>query len=194
MLELYEIGREFQNGAVKTAALDGITLSFRARGMAAVLGPSGSGKTTFLNVIGGIDQADCGTMIYRGRNTDEFSDKEWDVYRSHRVGFVFQNFNLIDHLTVEENISLAMMFSGMPAWSGRTGCRMCGQLRFRNSSIGALRMSYGSSEGCGFARAIVTVRNTAVVMTDRSLDNEPVRNYAASAERIQKAACNCRNA
>lgn len=175
MLELYEIGREFQNGAVKTAALDGITLSFRARGMAAVLGPSGSGKTTFLNVIGGIDQADCGTMIYRGRNTDEFSDKEWDVYRSHRVGFVFQNFNLIDHLTVEENISLAMMFSGMPASERKNRV----QNVLEQLSLQELKhrrppeMSYGQQQKAAVARAIVT--DPEILLCDEptgSLDNE----------------------
>jgi len=175
MLELYEIGRVFQSGAAAVTALDGITLSFRAKGMAAILGPSGSGKTTFLNIIGGIDQADRGTMIYRGHNTDEFSDKEWDDYRSHRIGFVFQNFNLIGHLTAEENVTLAMMFSGTP-FSER---KMTAQKVMEQLSILDLAkrrptdMSYGQQQKVAIARALVT--DPEILLCDEptgSLDNE----------------------
>ena len=113
MLVLKDIAKDYQAGDTKVEALRGIDLQFREREFAAILGPSGCGKTTLLNIIGGLDQYSRGDLIINGRSTKGFKDSDWDTYRNHSVGFVFQSYNLIPHQTVLSNVELALTLSGV---------------------------------------------------------------------------------
>ena len=113
MLQLKNIKKSYLSGLNKVNALDGVNISFRDSEFVAVLGPSGSGKTTLLNVIGGLDRYDSGDLVINSRSTKEYSDKDWDGYRNHSVGFVFQNYNLIPHQSVLSNVELALTLSGV---------------------------------------------------------------------------------
>ena len=113
MLELKNIVKTYKAGDTEVTALDGVSLSFRNSEFVSVLGPSGCGKTTLLNVIGGLDRYDSGDLVINGRSTKEFSDKDWDAYRNHSVGFVFQSYNLIPHQSVLANVELALTLSGV---------------------------------------------------------------------------------
>ncbi len=113
MLELKNIKKSYLSGLNKVHALDDVSISFRDNEFVAVLGPSGSGKTTLLNIIGGLDRYDSGDLVINSRSTKEYSDKDWDGYRNHSVGFVFQNYNLIPHQSVLANVELALTLSGV---------------------------------------------------------------------------------
>ena len=113
MLTLKRIEKDYQTGDTKVEALRGIDLEFRACEFAAILGPSGCGKTTLLNIIGGLDQYSRGDLIVNGRSTKQFRDNDWDTYRNHSIGFVFQSYNLIPHQTVLSNVELALTLSGV---------------------------------------------------------------------------------
>ncbi len=113
MLELKDIRKIYQNGDVETRALDGVSLTFGNSEFVAVLGPSGCGKTTLLNIIGGLDRYTSGDLVINGTTTKDFKDREWDAYRNHSVGFVFQNYNLIHHISILENVELGMTLSGV---------------------------------------------------------------------------------
>ena len=113
MLILKNITKEYASGDMKVEALRGIDLTFGESEFAAVLGPSGCGKTTLLNIIGGLDRYTSGDLIIRGKSTKEFTERDWDTYRNHSVGFVFQSYNLIPHQTVLANVELALTLSGV---------------------------------------------------------------------------------
>lgn len=114
MLQLKDITKTYQHeGGASTAALRGISLSFRPSEFVAILGPSGSGKTTLLNVIGGLDHYDSGDLIISGQSTKNFKETDWDAYRNNSVGFVFQSYNLISHLSILANVELGMTLSGV---------------------------------------------------------------------------------
>jgi putative ABC transport system permease protein len=113
-LTLDNIHKSYRNGQV-VAALRGVSLRFGQAEFVAIVGPSGCGKTTLLNVIGGLDHYDQGDLVIGGRSTNWFKDAEWDAYRNHAVGFVFQSYNLISHLTVQRNVELALALSGVSA-------------------------------------------------------------------------------
>ena len=113
MLELNEIRKEYVTESNTTIALKGVSIKFRQNEFVSILGPSGCGKTTLLNIIGGLDRYTSGDLIINGKSTKEYSDKDWDVYRNHTIGFVFQTYNLIMHLNVEENVELALTLSGI---------------------------------------------------------------------------------
>ena len=113
MLELKDIRKVYRVGELETRAVDGITVSFREKEFVAVLGESGSGKTTFLNIIGGLDRYDDGELIIKGKSTKNFKEREWDAYRNNSVGFVFQSYNLITHLSIVTNVELGMTLSGV---------------------------------------------------------------------------------
>ena len=120
MLELKGITKVYNVGGVHQKVLKGINLNFRQSEFAAILGPSGSGKTTLLNIIGGLDEYDSGTLKINEVSTKDFRDKDWDAYRNHRIGFVFQSYNLIPHQTILNNVRLALTLSGI---SKREGIR-----------------------------------------------------------------------
>lgn len=113
MLSLREIVKTYRSGDTVVSALRGITLDFRKNEFVSILGPSGCGKTTLLNVIGGLDRYDSGDLVIDGRSTKEYRDADWDTYRNHSIGFVFQSYNLITHQTVLSNVELALTLSGV---------------------------------------------------------------------------------
>ena len=113
MLKLSNIVKHYALGDLQIQALKGIDIEFRDHEFVSVLGPSGCGKTTLLNIIGGLDQYTDGDLIINGRSTKEFRDKDWDSYRNHSIGFVFQSYNLISHQTVLSNVELALTLSGV---------------------------------------------------------------------------------
>ena len=115
MLEVRNISKTYVTGELTQVALDNVSLTLRDNEFVAILGPSGSGKTTLLNVIGGLDRYDSGDLVIDGVSTKEYKDKDWDSYRNHTVGFVFQNYNLIAHQSVLSNVELALTISDVPA-------------------------------------------------------------------------------
>ena len=119
MLRLKAIKKDYKTGDFIQHALKGFDLSFRESEFVAILGPSGSGKTTLLNIIGGLDRYSSGDLIIDGKSTKKFKDKDWDAYRNHAIGFVFQSYNLISHISVLENVEMGMTLSGEGAGSRR---------------------------------------------------------------------------
>lgn len=113
MLQLKQIRKEYKTGDLIQTALDGVTLNLRDNEFVAVLGPSGSGKTTLLNIIGGLDRYDSGELIINNISTKRYNDRDWDSYRNHTIGFVFQSYNLIPHQSVLANVELALTISGI---------------------------------------------------------------------------------
>ena len=113
MLELKGVTKGYKTGGISRVALKHVTVNFRENEFAAILGPSGSGKTTLLNIIGGLDKYDSGDLKINEKSTKKFRDKDWDSYRNHRIGFVFQSYNLIPHQTVLQNVRLALTLSGI---------------------------------------------------------------------------------
>ena len=113
MLQIKEISKSYTTGDFTQKALDEVSVSFRKNEFVAILGPSGSGKTTFLNVIGGLDKYDSGDLIINGKSTKDFSDSDWDAYRNNSIGFVFQSYNLITHLSILDNVEMGMTLSGV---------------------------------------------------------------------------------
>ncbi len=113
MLQLKNISKKYVTGDLVQMALDDVSLNFRDNEFVAVLGPSGSGKTTLLNIIGGLDRYDSGDLIINGISTKNYTDRDWDSYRNHTIGFVFQSYNLIPHQTVLANVEIALTISGV---------------------------------------------------------------------------------
>ena len=113
MLQIQQIYKQYKTGNLVQKALDGVSLNLRENEFVAILGPSGSGKTTLLNIIGGLDRYDSGDLIINGISTKKYKDKDWDSYRNHTIGFVFQSYNLIPHQTVLSNVELALTISGI---------------------------------------------------------------------------------
>jgi len=113
MLQIIDVNKEYRTGDLVQTALNGVSFNLRDCEFVSILGPSGSGKTTLLNVIGGLDRYDSGEMIINGVSTRDYSDRDWDSYRNHTVGFVFQSYNLIPHQTVLANVELALTISGI---------------------------------------------------------------------------------
>lgn len=113
MLRLADIRKNYKVAGEDVPALKGVSVNFRANEFVSILGPSGCGKTTLLNIIGGLDKYTSGDLVINGRSTKSFGDREWDVYRNHRIGFVFQSYNLIPHQTVLGNVELALTIAGV---------------------------------------------------------------------------------
>ncbi|MCC8191659.1 MAG: ABC transporter ATP-binding protein [Ruminococcus sp.] len=113
MLQIKDIHKQYKTGDIIQNALDGVSLSFRESEFVTILGSSGSGKTTLLNIIGGLDRYDSGDLIIDGVSTKKYKDRDWDTYRNHSIGFVFQSYNLITHQSVLANVELALTLSGV---------------------------------------------------------------------------------
>ena len=113
MLEIRGVTKVYQTGGVKRTVLNKVRINFRESEFAAILGPSGSGKTTLLNIIGGLDEYTSGDLVINEKSTKKFRNKDWDAYRNHRIGFVFQSYNLIPHQTILNNVRLALTLSGV---------------------------------------------------------------------------------
>ncbi|HAJ77606.1 MAG TPA: ABC transporter, partial [Clostridiales bacterium] len=113
MLELKNITKTYDMGEAKVEALKGISLNFRQSEFVSILGASGCGKTTLLNIVGGLDKYTSGDLVIDGKSTKQFKDSDWDTYRNHKIGFVFQSYNLIQHLSVLENVEMALSLTGI---------------------------------------------------------------------------------
>ena len=166
MLELKNIHKEYPAGDGKVEALKGIDLQFRSSEFVSILGPSGCGKTTMLNIIGGLDQYTSGDLVINGRSTKNFKDRDWDSYRNHSVGFVFQSYNLIPHQTVLQNVELALTLSGVSKHERKKRAKealekvgLGDQLHKRPN-----QMSGGQMQRVAIARAIVN--NPDIILAD----------------------------
>ena len=113
MLQIKNISKQYKTGDLIQNALSNVSLNFRDNEFVSILGPSGSGKTTLLNIIGGLDRYDKGDLIINNVSTKKYKDRDWDSYRNHTVGFVFQSYNLIPHQTVLANVELALTIGGI---------------------------------------------------------------------------------
>ena len=113
MLQIKSISKQYRTGELVQKALDNVTLNLRNNEFVAILGPSGSGKTTLLNVIGGLDRYDSGDLVINNISTKKYKDSDWDAYRNHTIGFVFQSYNLIPHQSILANVELALTIGGV---------------------------------------------------------------------------------
>ncbi len=175
MLELKQITKIYPAGAGQVHALRGIDLQFRKSEFVSILGPSGCGKTTMLNIIGGLDQYTDGDLVINGRSTKDFKDRDWDAYRNHSVGFVFQSYNLIPHQSVLQNVELALTLSGVPRQERRQRAKRAleqvglgDQLKKRPGE-----MSGGQMQRVAIARALVN--DPDIILADEptgALDTE----------------------
>lgn len=120
MLKLSGITKDYITGDEKVHALKGIDIEFRENEFVSILGQSGCGKTTLLNIIGGLDNYTSGDLIINGVSTKQYKDRDWDAYRNHSIGFVFQSYNLISHQSVLSNVELALTLSGVSKSEGKT--------------------------------------------------------------------------
>ena len=125
MLILKNIVKDYVTGDTTVRALKGIDINFRENEFVAILGPSGCGKTTMLNIIGGLDKCTSGDLLINGRSTKDFGDRDFDSYRNHSIGFVFQSYNLISHQTVLQNVELALTLSGVSKSERRERANTC---------------------------------------------------------------------
>ena len=175
MLELKGVKKDYPAGDGTVHALKGIDLKFRNSEFVAILGPSGCGKTTMLNIIGGLDKYTEGDLVINGRSTKDFKARDWDAYRNHSIGFVFQSYNLIPHQTVLRNVELALTLSGVPKNERRERAKKAledvglgSQLNKRPSE-----MSGGQMQRVAIARALVN--NPDIILADEptgALDTE----------------------
>ena len=166
MLQIQNIRKQYKTGDLVQVALDGVSLTLRDNEFVAILGPSGSGKTTLLNVIGGLDRYDSGDLIINGISTKKYSDRDWDSYRNHTIGFVFQSYNLIPHQTVLANVELALTISGISRAERKRRARAAlesvglgDQLHKRPN-----QMSGGQMQRVAIARALVN--NPDILLAD----------------------------
>ena len=123
VLQIKSISKQYKTGDFVQKALDDVSLNLRDSEFVAILGPSGSGKTTLLNIIGGLDRYDSGDLIINGVSTKRYKDRDWDSYRNHTIGFVFQSYNLIPHQTILSNVELALTISGVSRTERRERAR-----------------------------------------------------------------------
>ncbi|MCI8387066.1 MAG: ABC transporter ATP-binding protein/permease [Clostridiales bacterium] len=175
MLELKHIIKDYAAGENTVRALKGIDLQFRKNEFVSILGPSGCGKTTMLNIIGGLDQYTEGDLVINGRSTKDFKDRDWDGYRNHSVGFVFQSYNLISHQTVLQNVEIALSLSGVPKSERRSRAikalervGLANQIKKKPNE-----MSGGQMQRVAIARAIVN--DPDIILADEptgALDSE----------------------
>ena len=175
MLTLKDIHKDYPAGDIKVSALRGVSVSFRKSEFVSILGPSGCGKTTLLNIIGGLDQYTSGDLIISGKSTKDFVDADWDAYRNHSIGFVFQSYNLIPHQTVLSNVELALTISGVTKAERRRRAKealekvgLGGEIHKRPN-----QMSGGQMQRVAIARALVN--NPEILLADEptgALDSE----------------------
>ncbi len=187
MLELRGIKRSYRTGELVQKALDDVSLTLRDSEFVCVLGPSGSGKTTLLNVIGGLDRYDKGDLLIGGVSTKSYRERDWDTYRNHTIGFVFQSYNLIPHLSVLANIELALTIAGVSASERRSRARealaevgLAGQEHKRPN-----QMSGGQMQRVAIARALVN--DPEILLADEptgALDSETSEQVMALLKKV----------
>ncbi len=166
MLKLVDIKKDYGDKDYVVPALKGINLEFRESEFVSILGPSGCGKTTLLNIIGGLDKYSSGDLIINGRSTKDYADKDWDAYRNRTIGFVFQDYNLIPHLTVVENVELALTLSGV-SYKERKPRALAALERVGLAEHAKKRpnqLSGGQKQRVAIARAIVN--NPDIILAD----------------------------
>ena len=175
MLQLKNITKRYEAGEFSVDALKGVSLSFRTSEFVSILGPSGCGKTTMLNIVGGLDKYTSGDLVINGKSTKNFTDRDWDAYRNHSVGFVFQSYNLIPHQTVLQNVELALALSGVNKAERVTRAKEAldkvGLANMYNKRPS--EMSGGQMQRVAIARAIVN--NPDIILADEptgALDTE----------------------
>ena len=175
MLTLKDIHKEYPAGDMKVAALRGVSVSFRKSEFVSILGPSGCGKTTLLNIIGGLDQYTSGDLVINGRSTKNFKDADWDAYRNHSIGFVFQSYNLIPHQSVLSNVELALTISGVSKAERRRRAKEALEKVGLGSELNKRpnQMSGGQMQRVAIARSLVN--NPEILLADEptgALDSE----------------------
>ena len=175
MLQLKNIIKDYPAGDGAVHALKGIDLNFRSSEFVSILGPSGCGKTTMLNIIGGLDKYTDGDLVINGRSTKEYGDRDWDSYRNHSVGFVFQSYNLIPHQSVLQNVELALSLSGVKKAERRKRAKeaLCKVGLEEQINKKPSEMSGGQMQRVAIARAIVN--NPDIILADEptgALDTE----------------------
>ena len=189
MLELKKITKVYHTGEFKQRALNSVSLNFRDSEFASILGPSGSGKTTLLNIIGGLDKYTSGDLVIDGVSTKDFKDRDWDAYRNHRVGFVFQSYNLISHQTILNNVRLALTLSGISKREGMTRARAA----LRAVGLGdhmmkrPAELSGGQMQRVAIARALVN--DPDILLADEptgALDSETSEQIMRILKKISK--------
>ena len=166
MLQLIDVKKDYKVADTRVHALKGISLNFRENEFVCILGQSGCGKTTLLNIIGGLDQYSEGDLVIDGKSTKNFSDRDWDVYRNHRIGFIFQSYNLIPHQTVLGNVEIALTIAGIGREERRERAKQAlervglgGELNKRPNQL-----SGGQMQRVAIARALVN--NPAILLAD----------------------------
>ncbi len=166
MLQIQKVSKKYTTGDLVQTALDGVSLNLRDNEFVAILGPSGSGKTTLLNIIGGLDRYDSGDLIINGVSTKKYKDRDWDSYRNHTIGFVFQSYNLIPHQSILSNVELALTISGISRGERRNRARKAldevgleGQYHKRPNQL-----SGGQMQRVAIARALVN--NPDILLAD----------------------------
>ncbi len=175
MLELRNIIKDYQAGDTAVHALKGINIEFRKSEFVSILGPSGCGKTTLLNIVGGLDRYTSGDLIINGKSTKEFGDSDWDSYRNHSIGFVFQNYNLIPHQTVLSNVELALTLTGVSKAERRKRAKEALEKVGLGDQLNKKpnQMSGGQMQRVAIARALVN--NPEILLADEptgALDSE----------------------
>ena len=175
MLQIKDIRKQYITGDLVQQALDGVSLNFRENEFVSILGPSGSGKTTLLNIIGGLDRYDDGDLIINGISTKKYKDRDWDSYRNHTIGFVFQSYNLIPHQSVLANVELALTISGISKAERRERAKKALEEVGLGDQIHKKpnQMSGGQMQRVAIARALVN--NPKVLLADEptgALDTE----------------------
>lgn len=166
MLELKKISKVYKLENFKQKALDNISINFRNCEFVSILGPSGSGKTTLLNIIGGLDNYTSGDLIINGISTKKYNDRDWDTYRNHKIGFVFQSYNLITHQTILSNVELALTLSGVKSKErkkrAKDALKKVGLIEHINKKPNQL--SGGQMQRVAIARALVN--NPDILLAD----------------------------
>ena len=175
MLTLKDIHKDYPAGDMKVAALRGVSVSFRKSEFVSILGPSGCGKTTLLNIIGGLDQYTSGDLVIDGKSTKNFKDADWDAYRNHSIGFVFQSYNLIPHQSVLSNVELALTISGVSKAERRRRAKEALEKVGLGSELNKRpnQMSGGQMQRVAIARSLVN--NPEILLADEptgALDSE----------------------
>ena len=194
MLTIKDVCKQYHTGELTQTALDHVSLCLRDNEFVAILGPSGSGKTTLLNIIGGLDRYDSGDLIINGISTKKYKDRDWDSYRNHTIGFVFQSYNLIPHQTILSNVELALTISGVS------------KAQRREKAIDALtkvglgqqihkkpnQLSGGQMQRVAIARALVS--EAPVILADEptgNLDNDTAGEIIEILKKLAKERNKC---
>ena len=158
MLQIQGISKQYKTGDFVQRALDNVSLNLRDSEFVAILGPSGSGKTTLLNIIGGLDHYDSGDLVINGISTKQYKSRDWDSYRNHTIGFVFQSYNLIPHQTILSNVELALTISGVSHSERRERARKALEQVGLGEHVNKKpnQLSGGQQQRVAIARAIAT--------------------------------------